>query len=165
MISLIMSLVAIVTITDRPSSVRNRCVIEVFDGVFLLSRCFLDFSVCRGLCHRAVSDLFLFLWHFVLYLSSQRTAVKMHIVSTNIKILRWFFIHCRFVLKLKHDKKSDVDDPTRLKTGSVTANPDVVGITSHCNGLTTDINICGIYMYNYIGVECNFISLDKNDPQ
>ena len=55
MISLIMSLVAIVTITDRPSSIRNRCVIEVFDGVFVLSRCFLNFSVCRGFCHRAVS--------------------------------------------------------------------------------------------------------------
>ena len=36
---------AIVTKTDRPKSVRNRCEIEVFGGVFLLSRCFLDFSV------------------------------------------------------------------------------------------------------------------------
>ena len=36
---------AIVTPTDRSKSVRNRCVIEVFGGVFLLSRCFLDFSV------------------------------------------------------------------------------------------------------------------------
>ena len=34
-----------VTPTDRPKSVRNRCVIEVFGGVFMLSRCFLDFSV------------------------------------------------------------------------------------------------------------------------
>ena len=39
---------AIVTPTDRPKSVRNRCVIEVFGGVFLLSRCFLDFSVGVG---------------------------------------------------------------------------------------------------------------------
>ena len=29
------SWVAIVTPTDRPKSVRNRCVIESFDGVFL----------------------------------------------------------------------------------------------------------------------------------
>ena len=36
---------AIVTLTDRPKSVRNRCVIEVFGGVFVLSRCLLDFSV------------------------------------------------------------------------------------------------------------------------
>ena len=39
---------AIVTPTDRPKSVNNRCVIEVFDGVFVLSRCFLDFSVDVG---------------------------------------------------------------------------------------------------------------------
>ena len=39
---------AIVTPTDRPKSVRNRCVIEVFGGVFVFSRCFLDFSVDVG---------------------------------------------------------------------------------------------------------------------
>ena len=39
---------AIVAHTDRPKSVRNRCVIEVFGGVFVLSRCFLDFSVGVG---------------------------------------------------------------------------------------------------------------------
>ena len=39
------SWVAIVTPTDR---VRNRCVIEIFGGVFMLSRCFLDFSVGVG---------------------------------------------------------------------------------------------------------------------
>ena len=30
----------VVTSTDRPQSVRNRCVIEVFDAVFLLSLAF-----------------------------------------------------------------------------------------------------------------------------
>ena len=35
---------AIVTPTYRPKSVRNRCVIKVFGGGFVLSRCFLDFS-------------------------------------------------------------------------------------------------------------------------
>ena len=39
---------AIVTLTDRPRSVRNRYVIKVFGGVFVLSRCFLDFSVGVG---------------------------------------------------------------------------------------------------------------------
>ena len=39
------SWVAIDTPTDRPKSVRNRCVIEVFGGVVVLSHCFLDFSV------------------------------------------------------------------------------------------------------------------------
>ena len=42
------SWVTIVTPADRPKSVRNRCVIEVFDGVDVLSRCFLDFSVGVG---------------------------------------------------------------------------------------------------------------------
>ena len=31
------------TSTDRPKSVRNRCVIEVLVAFFILSRCFLDF--------------------------------------------------------------------------------------------------------------------------
>ena len=34
--------------TDRPKSVRNSCVIKVFGGVFMLSRCFLDCSVGVG---------------------------------------------------------------------------------------------------------------------
>ena len=41
-------MVTIVTPTDRPKSVRNSCVIEVFGGVFVLSRCFFDFSVGVG---------------------------------------------------------------------------------------------------------------------
>ena len=33
-----------------------------FGGVFMLSRCFLDFVCgCRGFCHRTESDLVLFL--------------------------------------------------------------------------------------------------------
>ena len=39
---------AVVTPTDRPKSVRNRCVSEVFGGVFVLSCCILDFSVGVG---------------------------------------------------------------------------------------------------------------------
>ena len=42
------SWVAIVTPTDRPKSVRNRCVIEVFCVVFVFSNCFLDCSVSVG---------------------------------------------------------------------------------------------------------------------
>ena len=37
------SRVTAVTPTDRPKSVRHRCVIKVFGGVYMLSRCFLDF--------------------------------------------------------------------------------------------------------------------------
>ena len=50
-----------VTPTDRPKSVRNSCLIKVFVGVFMLSRCFFDYSVGVGFCHRTESDLFLFL--------------------------------------------------------------------------------------------------------
>ena len=35
----------VITPTDRPKSVRKRCVIEVFGAVFVLSRCFLDFAM------------------------------------------------------------------------------------------------------------------------
>ena len=63
------SWVAVVTPTDRPKSVCNRCVIEDFDGFFVLSRCFLVlfFCVCRGFCHRTESDLFLFSFTFKLH--------------------------------------------------------------------------------------------------
>ena len=48
--------------TDRPKSVLNRCEIEgFFCGVFVLSRCFLDFSVDVGALKFVLeSDLFLF---------------------------------------------------------------------------------------------------------
>ena len=39
------SWVAVVTSNDRPKSVHNRCVIEIFGGVFVLSLCFPGFSV------------------------------------------------------------------------------------------------------------------------
>ena len=39
---------AVVTPTDRPKSVSNRCVNEVVGCVFVLSRCILDFSVDVG---------------------------------------------------------------------------------------------------------------------
>ena len=51
------SWVAFVTPTDRPKSVRNRCVIEVFGGVFVLSRCFLDMSVGVGAFVKGLSQI------------------------------------------------------------------------------------------------------------
>ena len=40
---------AVVTPTDRPKSVRNRCVIELFVALFVLSLClFFDISVGVG---------------------------------------------------------------------------------------------------------------------
>ena len=47
--------------TDRHKSVRNRCVIEMFGGVFVLSIGFRIFRCYRGVCHRSESDLLLFL--------------------------------------------------------------------------------------------------------
>ena len=38
----------VVTPTDRPKSVRTHCVIDVLAAFFVLSRCFLDFSVDVG---------------------------------------------------------------------------------------------------------------------
>ena len=55
---------AIVITTDRPKSVRNRCVIEVFGGGFFVlwvTLLFGFFCGCRGFCPKTESDLFLFL--------------------------------------------------------------------------------------------------------
>ena len=53
------SWVAVVTPTDRPKTVRNRCVIELFVALFVLSLCPFDISVGGGgFCHRTESDLF-----------------------------------------------------------------------------------------------------------
>ena len=52
----------VVTPTDRPKSVGNRCVIEVLVALFMFSRGFFGFFCwCRGFCHRTESDLFFFL--------------------------------------------------------------------------------------------------------
>ena len=56
------SWVAVVTPTDRPKSVLNRCVIELFCGVVcVVTLPFWHFCWCRGFCHRTELDLFLFL--------------------------------------------------------------------------------------------------------
>ena len=59
--------VIVATPPNRPKSVRNRCIIEVFGDVFFLGGgggchvAFLEFSVVVGFfCHRTESDLFLF---------------------------------------------------------------------------------------------------------
>ena len=55
------SWVAIVTPNERPKSVRNRCVIEVFGGVFVVTLLLGFFCGCSGFCQRTESDLFLIL--------------------------------------------------------------------------------------------------------
>ena len=52
----------LVSPTDRPKSVRNRCVIEFFGGVCVLSFGFRIFCWYSGFCHRTESDLLLFLF-------------------------------------------------------------------------------------------------------
>ena len=55
------SWVAVVTSTDRPKSVSNRCLIELFCGVVcVVALPFRYFCWCRGFCHRTGSDLLLF---------------------------------------------------------------------------------------------------------
>ena len=55
--------VAVVTPTDCPKSIHNRCVIELFCGVVcVVILPFWHFCWCRGFCHRTESDLFLFLF-------------------------------------------------------------------------------------------------------
>ena len=60
---------AVITPTDHPKSVRNRCEIEPFFGVVcVFTLPFWHFCWRRGFCHRTESDLFLFLlpWCFSL---------------------------------------------------------------------------------------------------
>ena len=55
------SWVAVVTPTNRPKSVHNRCVIELFCGVVcVVTLPFWHFCWCRGFFHRTGSDIFLF---------------------------------------------------------------------------------------------------------
>ena len=57
------SWMAVVTPTDRPKSVHNRCVIELFCcAVCVVTLPFWHFCGCRGFCHGTESDLSLFLW-------------------------------------------------------------------------------------------------------
>ena len=59
-----------VTPTDRPKSVRNSCVIKVFGGVFMLSRCFLDCSVGVGVFVTGLSQISSFLSYQCIYMWS-----------------------------------------------------------------------------------------------
>ena len=60
------SWVAVVSPTDRPKSVRNCCLIELFCGVVcVVNLPFWHFCWCRGFCHRTGSDLLLFVLQLV----------------------------------------------------------------------------------------------------
>ena len=52
---------AVVTPTERPKSVRNRSVMELFVGVLCVVSLLFDISVgITGFCHMTESDIFLF---------------------------------------------------------------------------------------------------------
>ena len=72
---------------DRPKSVRNRCVFEVFGGVFMLSHCVLDFSVSLGAFVMELSQIFPFLLFFpVSLLFSHLFLWKVFRISLGIRI-------------------------------------------------------------------------------
>ena len=80
------SWVTAVTPTDRPKSVRNSCVIKVFGGVFILSRCFLDYSVGVGVFVTGLSQISSFFSHcsttiLSKHITSALTAVKYHVMK------------------------------------------------------------------------------------
>ena len=56
------SMVTVVTATDRPKSVRNRCVIQLFVALFVLSLCPFDISVCVGAFAIGLSQISSFLY-------------------------------------------------------------------------------------------------------
>ena len=63
------SWVAVVTLTDRPKFARNRCVIEVSGGVYVLSRFFLFFFFFVGVGNFCISRFVCLFW-FILVIFS-----------------------------------------------------------------------------------------------
>ena len=70
---------AVVTLTDRPKSVRNRCVIELFVSLFVLSLCPFDMSAI--------------VWAFVIGLSHNSSFLVMSSVRSRYL---YFFIWIMF---------------------------------------------------------------------
>ena len=65
-----------VTPTERPKSVRNSCVIKVFGGVFMLSRCFLDCSVGVGVFVTGLSQISSFFYCIRASVSCRQFVIK-----------------------------------------------------------------------------------------
>ena len=85
----------VVTPTDRPKSVRNRCVIEVFGDVCVLSFGFRIFCCCRGFVIGLSQISFFFSWHAC----SNNDALSNYLVSltTESSLFKLFGV---FVLSL-----------------------------------------------------------------
>ena len=89
---------AVVTPTDLPKSVRNRCVIEVFFVAFLY--CHIAFwffgGGCRGFCHRTESDLFGFILACMIHVTSLLN--RHHTVDLDIwptRSIQYFPLRCQ----------------------------------------------------------------------
>ena len=91
------SWVAVVTPNDRPKSVRNRCLIELFCAVVcVVTLPFGHFCLCRGFCHRTGSNLLLFVFTYVLFSLAcaylPYCSVLFLVASTSIIRSSWFSI-------------------------------------------------------------------------
>ena len=73
---------AVVTPTDRPKSVRNRCLIELFVALFVLSLCPLGISVGVGAFVIGLSQISSFFSFFSFKVTDKkRTIVYIHCYS------------------------------------------------------------------------------------
>ena len=79
---------AVVTPTDRPKSVHNLCVMDVFAGVFVLSYCFLNFSVGVAAFVTVLSQ--------ISFLSRERIASIITNLITSAVSYRWYIIFFKF---------------------------------------------------------------------
>ena len=88
--------VAVVTPTDRPKSVRNRCLIELFcDVVCVVVLPFWHFCWYRGFCHRTGSDLLLFVFtSYLSSLSAMRSAAGRIQMSLNVFLIYIYYLCC-----------------------------------------------------------------------
>ena len=86
-----------VTPTDRPKSVRNSCVIKVFGGVFMLSRCFLDCSVGVGVFVTGLSQIssfFSYSFNVFCYGNENKLCRGLILIHFNCQIIRLLnFMH------------------------------------------------------------------------
>ena len=91
-----------VTPTDLPKSVRNSCVIKVFGGVFMLSRCFLDCSVGVGFFVTGLSQISFFFSQQVEHMQVPK-GLKNYVCNlvTSQEIKKIFLFNLAAVYKLR----------------------------------------------------------------
>ena len=83
-----------------PKSVRNRCVIEVVGGVFMFSRCFLDFSVGVGAFVIGLSQISSFFSTFT------KLAPTVHLDTINRAT--WWFLFLIYISRLSDHGKEEM---------------------------------------------------------